>query len=512
MKMRSTVLCALLSVTTLTFPAWSGEIDPTNPPEGTFFDDWYAVMLGGQKAGYMHASSTRKADKIKTATEMQFEMGRAGTSVKIGVTSATYAEIDGTPLGFATETDMSQMRMSIRGKIADGKIKLISEQMGNKTENTIDYPSGALMPWALFLFQYEKGYAPGTEYAVEVYDPTTNQNSGLDMHISVGQKETIDLFGQKVEAIRVNSILDSGMGKIRSTSHIDDTGTPYTVSMEMMGMEIRMVKCAKDFALQPSGPVEIFVKTLVRPNVSIDRKRANLVKYKLEVVGSESSLPKLPNTELQTPSQVTDRSAVLTVRRIDPRTLADAKPCQPSEQLAPYLAASPMLNWKDPAVAQMAREAVGDEKNVYKQCDLLRRHVTEAIVIKNLSVGFASASEVCKTHQGDCSEHGVLLAALGRALGIPSRVVSGLVYVPIFGVENDVFGFHMWTQFYIDGKWIDFDAAQNETDCNPTHIAISVSPLDEITASDMAFPLLEVISKLKIEVLEAEPPDALKPS
>ena len=45
---------------------------------------------------------------------------------------------------------------------------------------------------------------------------------------------------------------------------------------------------------------------------------------------------------------------------------------------------------------------------------------------KTLGVGYASALEVARDPQGDCTEHAVLLAALGRALGIATRVVDGL--------------------------------------------------------------------------------------
>ena len=47
---------------------------------------------------------------------------------------------------------------------------------------------------------------------------------------------------------------------------------------------------------------------------------------------------------------------------------------------------------------------------------------------EKLLVGFASASEVARKREGDCTEHGILLAGLGSSDGDPPRVVSGLVY------------------------------------------------------------------------------------
>ena len=61
---------------------------------------------------------------------------------------------------------------------------------------------------------------------------------------------------------------------------------------------------------------------------------------------------------------------------------------------------------------------------------------------KNLSVGLATAKEVARTLAGDCTEHAVLAAALGRAAGIPTKVATGLVYF------QGMLGYHMWTEFY----------------------------------------------------------------
>jgi hypothetical protein len=109
----------------------------------------------------------------------------------------------------------------------------------------------------------------------------------------------------------------------------------------------------------------------------------------------------------------------------------------------------------------------------------MRRFVYRYITRKDLSVGFGSASEVARSREGDCSEHGCLLAAMLRADGIPSRAVSGLIYADQLG---GAFGYHMWTQglFEIDGQrcWIDLDATlAPSTPFDATHIALVVTSL-----------------------------------
>lgn len=91
--------------------------------------------------------------------------------------------------------------------------------------------------------------------------------------------------------------------------------------------------------------------------------------------------------------------------------------------------------------------------------------------------GHYTALATLVRHAGDCTEAAVLLAALGRAAGIPTRVVSGLVY----SRENyhrigNVFTPHSWVLGYTDGKWRSFDAALDRFDA--THIALVVSDGD----------------------------------
>ncbi len=101
-------------------------------------------------------------------------------------------------------------------------------------------------------------------------------------------------------------------------------------------------------------------------------------------------------------------------------------------------------------------------------------------------------------------DYAVLLAALGRLNGLPSQVVVGVAYVPSFGGRSDIFVYHMWTQFFIDGRWIDFDAALRESECSPARIAFATSSLKDTGLADLSLPLLSKIGAIEIDILEAE--------
>jgi transglutaminase-like putative cysteine protease len=163
----------------------------------------------------------------------------------------------------------------------------------------------------------------------------------------------------------------------------------------------------------------------------------------------------------------------------------------------------------DPAIKALVAQAtkgLGEDATPMERARAIEKFVNGYISSKSLDVGFATASEVCQTKEGDCSEHAVLLAAMLRADGIPSRGVSGLVYVDQFVNQDKVFGYHMWAQGLIDvdgaPRWVDFDAAVYPFDA--THIALSTSSLSDDDVINTMVSVADVLNNLSIEVEDVE--------
>ena len=91
--------------------------------------------------------------------------------------------------------------------------------------------------------------------------------------------------------------------------------------------------------------------------------------------------------------------------------------------------------------------------------------------------GHYSALDTLDRRRGDCTEAAVLLAALGRAAGIPTRVASGVSYSreSYHGMSN-AFIPHSWVLAYVDGRWRSFDLALREFDSG--HIALTIGDGD----------------------------------
>ena len=110
-------------------------------------------------------------------------------------------------------------------------------------------------------------------------------------------------------------------------------------------------------------------------------------------------------------------------------------------------------------------------------------------------------AEVAKSREGDCTEHAVLLAALLRARGVPARVAIGLVYV----AKSQAFGFHMWTEAWVDRGWLPLDATLGQGGIGGGHLKLRHTSLSESAGLGSFLPVAEVMGQLKIEVLEVQP-------
>jgi len=245
-----------------------------------------------------------------------------------------------------------------------------------------------------------------------------------------------------------------------------------------------------------NGP-EMMLSTFVTPSRTIPRPHA-LKKAVFDLSVTEGELREVPATGAQSVQVIEGgRRRRLTIdvalRHADEQMQADR-----------YLGESGLINTTDAQVAELARRAVrGVRAEPMKRAEAIRSFVQRYIRRKSLGVGLASAAEVARNREGDCTEHAVLTTAMLRAEGIPARIATGLVLVDEIAGRKSIFGYHMWSQALIDGCWVDFDATQPHR-FDATHIALSVSALEDDAFLGEMTSILPLMGRLKIDVVELE--------
>ncbi|MEK6528797.1 MAG: transglutaminase-like domain-containing protein [Nitrospirota bacterium] len=100
----------------------------------------------------------------------------------------------------------------------------------------------------------------------------------------------------------------------------------------------------------------------------------------------------------------------------------------------------------------------------------------------------SNSMDIFKSHLGDYLERTVMFASFGRAVGLPTRLVSGLVYV------NGYFYFHAWPEVWFD-KWVPVDPSLAQFPADVTHIPLKEGSLTDIIS------IKDNLKNIKIEIL-----------
>ena len=94
----------------------------------------------------------------------------------------------------------------------------------------------------------------------------------------------------------------------------------------------------------------------------------------------------------------------------------------------------------------------------------------------------------------------MLMAAMCRAVKVPSRTAMGLIYADTSG-NGPVFAFHMWTEVWVAGRWIPLDATLGRGHVGATHLKITDSSWHDTRSMTPLLPVLRVMmNKPKVEV------------
>ncbi len=466
------------------------------------YDTWHLVLIDGQRSGWMHSREEDLGYGLKTTNRFQIEISRGEANILIRLESEFLETYEGRAVHMVTthELGAAPVKKTFRW-LDDGSITAIIEEDGVSTTQTIPGIRGDWLPPAAarrVLRQYLADRAPRFDYLVldVMGGPATTKIQSEYLGPAV-----IEAVGKKIPVATLRTTQSTSPGVV-TTEHIDSDGIPAQTELSLGGLTLTVVRSEREVALAPFEPAEILVNTFVTPSRAIaDPRSLRAATYVLSL--PEGVMPNLPDTGVQRVARIDERRARITIN------MNSVAPANPEElQDGAYYMGSQMVNWRDDEVGRLAERAIRGDRTLppHQQAERARRFVSTYIRTKSLDVGLASASETCRTREGDCTEHAVLLAAMLRYYGVPSRIASGLIYAEEFAGRARIFGYHMWTQALIkdaDGvlRWVDLDATlPPNTPFDATHIALSISPMNDGDVINSMATLAPLLGRLEIEV------------
>lgn len=282
---------------------------------------------------------------------------------------------------------------------------------------------------------------------------------------------------------------------------------------EKRGVEIDEVESARpDERTRPhetrpagrrGGSIDIMTGSFIpiKRNLMKAYKRGKKAVYSVSLSNPDA---KLLSTEYQKVQPAGRGNYILTVKRPEYKKLPSTKlPVKDRNlDLGVYLKPSPTLQTNAPLIIQLAKKAARGSTNGLEVAKRLEEFVFRYIKKKDYSVAAATALDVAKTRKGDCSEHAYLLAALARATGLPSRVVSGLLFAPQFMDKRNIFIYHMWAEMRLGGKWVPFDATRPVPGVGVTHISLAVDDMSSMIPIGGTAIIMRTIGQMAIQVKE----------
>lgn len=466
-------------------------------------DDWFVLELDGSKMGWARERSEVAGDgSITSMTDMQLSMARMGVAIEMRLTTRFVETADGEPLWMELVTEQGTARSVERYEWTGEGVVHRSTSGGREQRKVLEPPKGTWLTPGEVERYFEKRLAAGADKIVySSIDPTMGLRTTLSRHERLGPAQIEDAAGDPIETVRWR-VTNSAVPSIRTTEYLDAEGNAILVDVPIGGMAMVMRAAPRDVAVAEFRPPEMMVDTLVRATGEVPTPRSlRRAVYRLSLEDGEA-LVDLPTTAAQRVARIDAETLLVVVDMDAPVPATDAEIADPA-----YLAPCAMIDGEDPRVVELARGAVAklaEDASTAEVAEALRRFVHGYVEEKSLSVAFATSSEVAASAAGDCSEHAVLLAALLRARGIPSRVASGLVFVEEFVAQKDVFGYHMWTQALLDGPdgtpvWVDLDAVFPEA-FDATHIVVSTTSMDDGDMVDSLTNLALLLNRLAITV------------
>jgi transglutaminase-like putative cysteine protease len=171
---------------------------------------------------------------------------------------------------------------------------------------------------------------------------------------------------------------------------------------------------------------------------------------------------------------------------------------------AEYLGSSYFVDCLDARVRERARQAVGEEADAWQKARRIEKWVKQNMRPDN-GAAFGPAGQVARELRGDCRMYALLTTAMCRAEGVPARTAVGLLYVE--RAARPQMGFHMWTEVWVNGRWLGLDGTLGLGGVSAAHVKIADHSWHDTRSLTPLLPVSRVLGKVAIEVVSTEAGD-----
>ena len=443
---------------------------------------WTGVVFNGAKVGYTRTRVTQSAqeERFEIDSEAVIHFRFLGYDKRVQMRSRDTVDASAQLLAFDYEYLLDESVQRVTGEVRDGRLRFqlstAPDRSPEKQDVALDgplYPSGALD-----LLPVLQGLQVGKEFHWSVFNGETQGVAEAEQRIDAFERS--ELFQDAAFKVRTDML---GMS---TTTWIDARGRPVFE----LGLNGVMISALEDETIAKSylanaalNKDDVLVNwSLIKAPLPLgDPRKAEYLR--IEVL--EQPATRAPLSDERQRCQPESRRIVCEIDAT--RSIAPGK-----DLVVAALQPSSAVQSNDPMIRALAQKVAAGRVTAPDQIDAVLTWIEQNI--RKEPVDSFSALDVLDTGRGECQGHAYLYAALMRALGVPTRVVNGLVY----SADHGGFLYHTWAESLVDGRWRAVDPTFAQPWADATHIALvrGENLLDLV-------PIVDWVGNTRIRVLEA---------
>jgi hypothetical protein len=443
-------------------------------------ESWLGLYLGdGPRIGFVHLvrrperRQERAGVSVQATAEVRARLFEAPARVRMSGTLWRALEEPRAEVDARISSEGHDVRLT--GRIEQGELRATLRSGGEVVPVRVPVATDLLGSDPTLLELHLPDLAAGEEASVRGLDPLTLRPTVVRVR---GEGDDSVALGGTPTRLRRLAVEAGGT---RLTAWADRHGE-IVAAATPWGLELRRI--SRQEALTEGAAAELAAAVAVVPTGAPPRRGARRMVVRPAGLEAGDALP-TDDTQVALPS------GAIAITAPEPAGLpASGGPA--GGDLAPFLAADPLVQSDHERVRAVAAEVTGGERDPWRRALAIHRWV-EASIVKRPVLGLPSALDVLARREGDCNEHTVLFAALARAAAVPTRMAIGVVWSDELGS----FAYHAWPEVWV-GRWVWMDPTLGQEIADATHVKLASGGIESWPR------VLAFLGRLRLEVVEVE--------
>jgi hypothetical protein len=441
-------------------------------------DTWMNIFQDKRKIGFSHTRFDPEPTGYRLTETVHMRINTMGMTQNISLNTKSRLNPDFTLQELDFEISSGRFRFSVLGAIDGNNLQVTTESAGASRKLDIPLTDKLYLMNGIMDAVAATDLKAGDKYAFKIFDPA-----------SMGQVDVIvDVIGpERIEVGSVNQQATKISLNFKGVSQLAWIGKDGDIIKEKGLLGISLIKTDRKDALnglslQSSQDLTTFAS--VASNIQLENADA-LEVLRVRVEG-------IPFEKLQLHGgRQTLNGQVLTVKKESLSHLASELKIENLTALQKvFLKPGPFIQSDDPKIRDLVQDILRDQPaadpltRAEKLMNWVYTHIEKRPVLS-----LPDALSTLDNKVGDCNEHAVLLAALGRAAGIPTRIEAGLVYL------KGRFYYHAWNLMYL-GQWVTVDPIFGQLPADVSHLRLATG------SPERQLDIMGVIGNIRLTILQ----------